>query len=438
MMSRNPQTLEFRAEHGINPGYFCSVRAPTPQPAAANSCGTGKSWPGPREHVRLFIGRGKPGSSESCLTRRKRSQSQMNAATRKRDIHLVGSIGLASAEDVFRTASEIIGDRVRRMPDGETGVRSSWIHWNRPVFEANPALELDPTEKAAGRRLTSDAEGIRRWSGGPAHARGTPPPPRLRVRDGAMPDDIVFPPLGHGEHAKKSYRIFCRLRDEGVINAAMRFQVSLPTAAALMNGHVVPSHHGIVEVPLMHRLCDDVADICASIPHRDLAIQWDIPCEMAQWEGVRPAWFGDVKAGVVERLVRHAEAVPVSVQLGLHFCYGSYGGRHWMEPKDTANCVEVHNRVVDRITRPLNFIHLPVPIERDDDAYFAPLGELKRRPETELYLGLIHQRDGVDGTRRRIATAQRFVTDFGIATECGFGRRPPETIPGLLKLHAAI
>jgi hypothetical protein len=109
-----------------------------------------------------------------------------------------------------------------------------------------------------------------------------------------------------------------------------------------------------------------------------------------------------------------------------------------MEPKDTANCVEVYNRLADGIARPLHWIHLPVPIGRDDEAYFAPLVGLKRRPETALYLGVIHLSDGVDGTRRRIAMAERFVTDFGIAPECGFGRRPPETIPDLLQLHAAI
>jgi hypothetical protein len=29
---------------------------------------------------------------------------------------------------------------------------------------------------------------------------------------------------------------------------------------------------------------------------------------------------------------------------------------------------------------------------------------------------------------------QSHASDFGISTECGFGRRPPETIPELLKL----
>jgi hypothetical protein len=32
----------------------------------------------------------------------------------------------------------------------------------------------------------------------------------------------------------------------------------------------------------------------------------------------------------------------------------------------------------------------------------------------------------------------RTVPDFGIATECGFGRRAPETILDLLRLHAQL
>jgi hypothetical protein len=43
--------------------------------------------------------------------------------------------------------------------------------------------------------------------------------------------------------------------------------------------------------------------------------------------------------------------------------------------------------------------------------------------------------DGLDGARRRLAAAREVVTDFGVATECGFGRRPPETVLALLDLH---
>jgi len=76
-----------------------------------------------------------------------------------------------------------------------------------------------------------------------------------------------------------------------------------------------------------------------------------------------------------------------------------------------------------------------VPKERDDEPYFAPLADLRLTPGCELYLGLVHTTGGIAGTRRRIAAAERVVRDFGIATECGFGRRPPDTIPDLFRQH---
>lgn len=79
-----------------------------------------------------------------------------------------------------------------------------------------------------------------------------------------------------------------------------------------------------------------------------------------------------------------------------------------------------------------------VPRNRTDDAYFALLRRLRLHPETELYLGLVHFTDGVAGTRRRIAAAQKVVADFGVATECDMGRRNSETIPELLHIHSEV
>jgi hypothetical protein len=126
------------------------------------------------------------------------------------------------------------------------------------------------------------------------------------------------------------------------------------------------------------------------------------------------------------------------VELGYHLCYGSFGGRHFVEPKDAAAMVELINGLTTGIQRSIAFIHMPVPIERDDDAFYRPLQHLKLQPSTEIYLGLIHDTDGVDGTMKRIATARLYINDFGIATECGFGRRPAETVPALIDLHASL
>src|SRR5215211_4883472 len=61
----------------------------------------------------------------------------------QRDVLLIGSVGLATAEDVFRTVASTLGERVRRIPDGETGwARSVWTQCQRPFFMANTALEM--------------------------------------------------------------------------------------------------------------------------------------------------------------------------------------------------------------------------------------------------------------------------------------------------------
>jgi len=80
---------------------------------------------------------------------------------------------------------------------------------------------------------------------------------------------------------------------------------------------------------------------------------------------------------------------------------------------------------------------MPVPRDRSDDPYFAPLRALRVPNTTEIYLGLIHFTDGLDGTRKRMAVAQRHLPKFGVATECGFGRRSPDVVRQLLSLHKA-
>jgi hypothetical protein len=137
-------------------------------------------------------------------------------------------------------------------------------------------------------------------------------------------------------------------------------------------------------------------------------------------------------------LVRLGNRIPQPVELGYHLCYGDAGHRHFKEPEDTRLLVETADALATRLSRPLQWIHLPVPRDRADEPYFSALRTLRLPPETQLYLGLVHHTDGVEGTRRRIAVAERVWPDFGVATECGLGRRPPETILELLRIHARV
>jgi hypothetical protein len=96
--------------------------------------------------------------------------------------------------------------------------------------------------------------------------------------------------------------------------------------------------------------------------------------------------------------------------------------------------VEMTNAVSAGVRRPIQFIHLPVPKPRADDAFFAPLAGLKLQPETELYLGLVH-RDDAAGNAARLTAARRHARVDGVATECGMARGDPALFPALLEAH---
>ena len=112
--------------------------------------------------------------------------------------------------------------------------------------------------------------------------------------------------------------------------------------------------------------------------------------------------------------------------------------QHIVEPGDLGTSVAFANAIAAAAPRRIDAIHMPVPRNRNDDAYFRPLLNLDLPPETKLILGLVHHTDGVDGSRARMAVADKFASDYDIATECGFGRRDPATIPELLKIHQAL
>lgn len=327
--------------------------------------------------------------------------------------HLVGSVPLANSEAVFREVAGRLGAHLRRVPDGETGIRTNWIQWQWPLLMEVPQFE-------------------------PADGPPSPFGPQLQLAEGASVADVVFPELGYRAAALESYEVFRRLKSEGVIAEKTRFQVCLPTPLAVVYVRVVPRDQQAIEAAYERALLAELDDIIAAVPANELAIQWDTAVEFALLEGMLPSFLADPMSDVHERLVRLGNHVPAAVELGYHLCYGDVEHQHFKEPEDMAKLVAVANGVLTDIERTVNWIHMPVPRDRSDDAYFAPLNDLTLPAETECYLGLVHLTDGLSGAEQRIAAARAHVASFGVATECGFGRRDPATIPALLDLHAAL
>lgn len=335
------------------------------------------------------------------------------------DAHLNGSLNLPDAETVFRTVSEIAGGSVARIPDGETGERQGWIEGLGPKLGS--ISQLEEVERTGGYNVL----------------------PVFRIRDGEQSEDIVVPELGYASAARHAYSIFARLRDEEhVIAPETRFQVSLPTVIAGFEPFIAPRDQEAFEPVYVRRLRREVEEILTVVPSGDLAIQWDVAVEMAILEGVFPARFEPRFEGVVERLALLSSWIPDAVPLGYHLCYGDAQevtgqgeGRHWKEPEDMAKLVAVANGVTERAVRPLSWFSMPVPLARGDDAYFEPLADLRLHGTARLYLGLVHHQDGVEGTQRRIEAARRYRDGFGVATECGMGRKPSELVPKLLQIQ---
>ena len=346
----------------------------------------------------------------------------MAASPAGRDVHLVGSVPFKDAAEVFRTASAILGDRMRRIPDGETGDRRHWVAFQYLLLSRHPQFEFAKTPE--------DLDEVRR----PRTEQGSEYvfAAQVRLKPGVRPEDLRFGSLGYVACAVESYAAFKALQQSGDVPPGCRFQVSLPTPLACVARFVVEGENYRVFPLYKAAMLAELDAILAAIPNQDLAIQWDVATEFAIWEGVHARPPGDWRELILDELSELGNHVAAGVELGYHLCYGDRGRTHFVQPKDAGNLTDIANQICARVGRPVQWIHMPVPRERDDAAYFAPLKNLALKPETRLFLGLVHATDGVEGTRRRI------VADFGIATECGLGRREEGTIADLLRLHAEV
>ena len=334
-------------------------------------------------------------------------------------VHFVGSIPLPDSETVFRTLAAATGPHLKRLPDGETGVRKTWIRFLQQVLADNPAIEV-----------ASDVPPFKftQWDGTLLREI-----PRLRVKSGARLDPATVN-TGYAAMAIESWRVFDRLQQEGVIPAGVKFQISLPTPIAPTYNNMVPSDRPALLPALTRHLIGEVAKIAAEVPNDRIALQWDVCQGVLAWEGYYEPGPVDFRSETIDVLTRIGEAVPTAIELGYHLCYGSPADEHCVQPKDMGIMVEIANATSAGVARPIQFFHMPVPKGRTDDAYFAPLDNLRLHPETKLYFGLVHYDDAA-GDTARIAAARRQARVDGVATECGMARGDPARLPALLAEH---
>ena len=336
-------------------------------------------------------------------------------------VHLVGSIPLPDAETVFRTVSGAVGPHLTRLPDGETGIRKTWIRFLQDVLADNPAIEL-----------ASDVPPFKfvQWDGKVVREI-----PRLRVKAGATPDARSFK-TGYADMAIQSWGLFDRLQQAGVIPPKVKFQICIPTPIAPTYNNMVPSDRPKLLPALTEHFAGEVAKIAQALPNDRIALQWDVCQEVLAWEGYYEPGPVDVRIETIDVLAqRSAMRCRPRSSSATTCATAARPTSTWCSRRTPASWSRSRTRSARACARPIQFFHMPVPKGRSDDAYFAPLEKLQLGDETELYLGLIHH-DDAQGDAARLAAARRHVRVDGIGTECGMARGDPARLPALLAAHA--
>lgn len=338
-------------------------------------------------------------------------------------LHLVGSIPFDTVADVFEQFGTALGAHLHTMPDGEVGLRSHWIsrvHYQ--VLALHPDIEVlrQPALEDGAERLNPRNAGDS-WL--------------FRVRAGAGPVQFGDPGwrLGFARDAVNSYFIFKTLREAGKLAPHLRFQVSMPSVTSALPGRIFEDASDAEKIKPGYEaaLAKELETITRNIPAQDLAIQWDCTSELQDAYGR----IADLPAaGLIERNMKHfrrlGPRIPDGAELGYHLCYGTLGGWPRWQPENLSGAVTMANAFAAHSGRRVDWIHIPV-LDRSDDGYFAPLADLEPRG-ARIYLGAVHN---MERFGERIATARKYLADFGVGAYCGFGRIPRQELAQVLRHH---
>jgi hypothetical protein len=338
---------------------------------------------------------------------------------------LVGSVPLESVEEVMRTFGGALARHLPAIPDGEVGERRSWV--NRLSYQIfNGHMDLETI------RRPKSVDGVEQLL-----PRSRDDAWNFKVRPGVERVRFGHPGsrLGYARDAVSSYFVFRTLREKGIIPDGVRFQISMPMVNSVIRPLYFPDARDLERVRPGYEdaIAAEVAAILARIPNEDLAIQWDCAWEVSAVNGVAKdiPTESDIETHVAP-IGRLSENIPDVVQLGFHFCFGTFGGWPAFAPDDLGRTVELINAAVVSTRRRVDWVHIPT-LDTLNEAFYAPLANLDAKG-ARIYLGAIHN---MTTLKARLDIARQFLPDFGLAAYCGFGRTPPADLPRILHDHLA-
>ena len=327
--------------------------------------------------------------------------------------HLVGSVNLPTAEAVISTVAEHLGDHVTRIPDGEVGERYYWIQFQ------TLRLERDARPRARRRHPVPDPRRVR-----PAAVRAR----RLRRRGGPA---VPRPRLrGCGHRLVRDLRARCRRRAGSPPD--VRFQVSLPTPAAVVGAFIAPQDRAAVEPVYARALfaeLDRIAGRRPARPPRD-PVGHRGRVRLARARGARrrrlAPWCDDVLGGVLERAARAGgrraggrggRLPPLLRRRRGDALRAAEGRRHARLRRARAARGARRGRSTGSTCRCRSSATTPPTSRR------WRTSSCRRAPRS--CLGLVHHEDGVEGALRRIDAASTAVPASASPRSAASAAAPP-------------
>jgi len=333
--------------------------------------------------------------------RRKRSPS----VGPERAVHLVGSTPFTDTDEALDIFYEHLGARLRTVPDGETGDRQNWIQGLIQSFRHHPKLET------ARHGDWSDYDKT----------------PTFRVRRGQRFTSLDLD-LGYLRHFEASWPRFEERRTDG-----QRFQVGIPgdldlsvfTFGNPLRGLRYRSafrNAALRDIRAIHARAGDGVVYQLEVPF-ELVVLTSMPSVVGR---VAAAFF----AGGMADLARRA---PEGSRWGIHLCLGDMNHRALGRLRDVGPIVWLANAIFDRwpAGRSLDFVHAPLAAGNEppplDDAFYAPLRELRLPATTRFIAGFVHEERTLAEQRKLLGELDDLIgRPVDVGCSCGLGRRSRE------------
>ncbi len=257
----------------------------------------------------------------------------------------------------------------------------------------------------------------------------------FKVKDGVKQVRFGDPGwrLGYARDALNSYFVFQTMKEKGVLPAHLRFQVSVPMVNSVLPPRIFPDQNDLAKIRPGYEAAirAELATIIEKIPANELAIQWDCSTEVQDAYGSIPGYplEGSIERNLTE--VRNLSPhIPAASRSAITSALErSAAGRASSPTTWDRPCNSPTASSKPRGAKSIGFTFRCSTAATTRS--FAPLRELEPQG-ARVYLGMIHN---MARFKARLATARKYISDFGLGAYCGFGRMPVSELPNVLAAH---